>query len=208
MKSVLALLIFVSLVAAQLAPPELPQQFKAKVVANLPFVGQVPGVLYYDYPNLRQRIDITQWGQYFIDLYRYDIETEFQIASSQCQSQALTDPMYPMTVPPFAVYNGTQELDSQQCELWTADMFGVAVLNYYVTNSTDNTGKVTYTLVRFQADLPAGFSVTYDFNSVTPGPQDSSFFDYTSFGCQGPQPRKYDIFFSNKKPLSIQFLAT
>jgi hypothetical protein len=34
MKSVLALLIFVSLVAAQLAPPELPQQFKAKVVGK------------------------------------------------------------------------------------------------------------------------------------------------------------------------------
>ena len=33
---------------------------------------------------------------------------EYQIMGGQCQSQPLTDELYPMSIPPFATYSGTK----------------------------------------------------------------------------------------------------
>jgi hypothetical protein len=63
--------------------------------------------MYFDYLNQKQRLDFSYFGQTMMDISRYDLGYEYQIAGGQCTGSQLQNEMFPMTIPPFAEYEGT-----------------------------------------------------------------------------------------------------
>jgi len=183
---IVAVLLCIASAIAQPAIPDLPNQFQAKVTISMPFLGQNPGAIYYDYINSRVRYDVDSFFGTSTSIQRYDIETptEYDIAGGQCQAKLLNETMNSMAIPPFANYQGSEDIDSVECDHWNVDFFGIS-LDWWVSNSTGSDGKVTYELVRWSE---SAIGTQIDFTSTVPGPVDYSFFDVSSLGCTPPPP--------------------
>jgi hypothetical protein len=172
--------------AAQVSLPDLPLQFQAKVTLTLPFIGASPGVMYYDYLNSRVRYDTNSMFGTAISIQRWDIETptEYDIYGNECQSKLLNGTMNSMSIPPFATYQGSDYVNNVECDHWNVDFFGIG-MDWWVSNSTDGDGKVSYQMVRFSENA---IGSTIDFGATVAGPVDYSFFDISSYGCPSPIP--------------------
>jgi len=169
--------------------PDLPNNFMAKVVLTTPSFGSVPGQMYFDYDVMQSyRTDIIVFGTPVIDIYRYDLDPpiHYQIQNGECATEQLSDELFPMAIPPFAKYQGDRQANGQLTQLWTAN-FLAAQLSWFVFNSTDASGKVTWTLVRFVIQTPIE-PVTFDFANVKTGPLNETMFDPIQYQCPSPSP--------------------
>jgi len=172
----------------------LPLQFAGNCTITVTsFFGPMssPGMLYFDYVNNYQRIDSnTNWGS-MIEIGRYDLGKDFKIAGGQCQEEDLGNQiLYPMSLPPFAVYLNDENVDSIYCQKWKVDLFGFATVTYWITNTT-YAGKNLWEPVRVLIDASnsgVDMTIQYDFANIVPGQPDPALFDYRQFGCAPAPP--------------------
>jgi hypothetical protein len=167
--------------------PDLPDEYVAKVTATLYPIGDVQGLLYFDYVNQMERFDFSIWGQKGIEIKKYKTQKVYQIdlASGQCKVDALKFVMYPTQIPPMAEYRGMKNIRGKNCQYWFFNFMSLVDLHYYVANETRD-GKEVWFPVQFEAQMMGvpPFKISYD--EVVPGQIPSSTFDTDKFNCPPP----------------------
>eukprot|EP00771_Trimastix_marina_P003932 gnl/Trimastix_PCT/649.p2 GENE.gnl/Trimastix_PCT/649~~gnl/Trimastix_PCT/649.p2 ORF type:complete len:406 (+),score=142.27 gnl/Trimastix_PCT/649:76-1293(+) len=178
------LLVFLCVAAVFCSPPrpDLPSEFSANVQIQLPMMPVMDGGrMYYDFPNLRQRVDVSFGGNSHIQLDLYAQHVRYQIQKfagfEDCKLSPLDEPMSPMALPPFAHYDGNSTIRGQNCMHWSITLGSIG-LHWYTKGDT---------LVRVEMNT-MGMNTRMDFFNVTAGPQADSLFDQSQWNCPAPIP--------------------
>ncbi|EFA81301.1 hypothetical protein PPL_05280 [Heterostelium album PN500] len=186
----ISFLLIISLVAgvalSQKAYPEIPQQFTSDVsisTSMMPF--PTSGQMYYDFNNLKQRIDATFFGQTSTTLDRHDLGLTFNInpSAQQCECKPLTEPMSPMTVYPGSVFNGVStDENGNQVDGWTIVATAQVNITIYTLDIDPNT-LAEAVMTTFNPDT----QTTMTFSNFNPGNVDPAIFAVPSY-CSCPTP--------------------
>jgi len=134
---IVALLVFVCAVYAQLPPAEV-RGFEADVsveTSMMPF--PVQGHMYWDLDQQKERIDLDYYGQKMIEIDDFNASIRFRIqpdpfgGEEQCKRCFLDEEMTPMVVPPFAVPDGTDFVNNELCDVWRLKLPPFAEMSFY-----------------------------------------------------------------------------
>ncbi|KAL0242615.1 hypothetical protein GEMRC1_005178 [Eukaryota sp. GEM-RC1] len=106
--------------------PDVPDSWTGMVTIEIPFIGKQKGKYYFDYPNMRTRSEFKQFGVEGIQIDDYVAKTSYMIQKQfgqlSCETEELTDEIYPTALPPLTYYTGQETLRGEDCEVWEFKM--------------------------------------------------------------------------------------
>ncbi|KAF2071448.1 hypothetical protein CYY_007240 [Polysphondylium violaceum] len=183
-KLFVATLLLVAVVAAQQPPyPQLPTTFTADVSISSSGIS-ADGKFYYDYSAQMERIDSKSpfFGQVTTTLSTYTNMRRYDYADGNCQCGDLTAPQGLYTVLPGSTYQGQQNINGVDVDMWEFNM-GQAVITLGVDPSA-------VVLVRANMTVQTQFQpveTIMDFSNVQKNAIAASTFAVPSY-CQCPTP--------------------
>jgi len=181
----IALLLVAVVAAQQPAYPALPTSFTADVSISSSGVS-VDGKFYYDYPAQVERIDAKSpfFGQVTTTLSTYTNMRRYDYADGNCQCGDLTDAQGLYTVLPGSTYQGQQNINGIDADMWSFNLNGNQVI---ITLAVDPNAVV---LVRANMTVQTQFQpveTIMDFSNVVTAPISAATFAVPSY-CSCPTP--------------------
>eukprot|EP00771_Trimastix_marina_P001966 gnl/Trimastix_PCT/3075.p1 GENE.gnl/Trimastix_PCT/3075~~gnl/Trimastix_PCT/3075.p1 ORF type:complete len:508 (+),score=102.16 gnl/Trimastix_PCT/3075:48-1571(+) len=198
-KHILVSLFFLSffLLASSRTAPRLSDQFQAKVAMTMPYLPMVQGTLFYDYRNLRTRLDIHFHEQKSKQLSFYDRKIRYAVSGAggdnqSCVATPLFEEIPPLgALPEEARYWYSETVQGSRCEVWKYHFEQINVdAAWYIHKSPYS----RYASL-LRAELKRGELFTrLEFTGYRAVVLPDWFFDPTQFGCSPLVPvRQFEV---------------
>eukprot|EP00033_Pygsuia_biforma_P000548 GCRY01000645.1.p1 GENE.GCRY01000645.1~~GCRY01000645.1.p1 ORF type:complete len:432 (+),score=104.38 GCRY01000645.1:162-1457(+) len=146
--------------------PSFPSSFKANVKMKV-FGMSTPTVVYYDYPNGRQRIEWVSVGEKNVDieLWGNTLKKFHWIENPEPADGEISDLSGEMTnffLIPGSKFKGITEKEGKECEHWEYKFFGVEI-DWYLTRAEKE-----FELVLYKCDPPLLPKMSLTFETMEP----------------------------------------
>ncbi|KAL0248182.1 hypothetical protein GEMRC1_003418 [Eukaryota sp. GEM-RC1] len=191
MKLLLILFLLVSVSIAAPPFPDVPNSWTGMVTIEIPFIGKQIGRYYFDYPNMRTRAEFKHFGVQGIQIDDYVAKTSYMIQKqfgTSCDTEELTNEIYPTALPPLAYYTGQETIRGIECEVWEFKMGFEMGFKWWITRVVHDERPFAQVLrTVLETDM---MDMTMDIDDMTPMvfERESHLFKVDDYHCPPPIP--------------------